>query len=90
MPVNLYYTQRVRGFQQESEKYTVFCPGCRQKNGSSTVCAVNEPEIRKTSATRLKKTDIAPIVYRPRKTIGGRNAGQSLLYTAGARISTGE
>ena len=22
MPVNLYYTQRVRGFQQESEKYT--------------------------------------------------------------------
>ena len=22
MPVNLYYTQRVRGFQQDSEKYT--------------------------------------------------------------------
>ena len=58
--------------------------------GSSTVCDGNEQKNGKKSKTGLKKTGIAPIVYRPRKTIGGRNAGQSLLYTAGTRISTGE
>lgn len=34
---------------------------------------------RRKPATKSKKTGIAPIVYRPRKTTGGSNAGQSLL-----------
>ena len=55
------------------------------KKGSSTVCDGNEQKNGKKPKTGLKKTDIAPIVYRPRKTIGGKQCRS--IYTIHRRYA---
>ena len=65
MPVNLYYTQKVRGFQQEKIKYsknsaTIYLR--RTKYRFFDGLCQNTQKNRKNRKTELKKTGIAPIV----------------------------